>query len=129
LNIVRAMRETEIEDKIRNILKDENRTADSPTEKADIITLKLKVNSKNDLRNAAFILKGKSYRKVTMDSISTNLLKATDLQVDLVFLVYTGKLLDEPLTYFIKLCNQNKKMYCIIDSRDLTRLLKAYRLL
>ncbi len=129
LNTVREMRETEIEAKIRNILKDENRTADSPTEKADIITLKLRINNKDDLRNAAFILKGKSYRKVTINSVATNLLKATELLVDVVFLVYTGELLDEPLTYFIKLCNQNKKMYCVIDGRDLTRLLKAYRLL
>jgi len=129
LKLVRSLRESEIEQKLRSILKDLNITADSPAEEADILTLKLFVNNENDLRNAAFILKGRGYPKVSLNDVSTNLLKATDLPVDITFFVYTGDIQDEPLKYLIKLCDLNRKMYCVMDRMDLARLLIAYDVL
>jgi len=123
---VKRLSEIEMEEKIRSILKDQNITSHSPAEKADIFTTKLFVNNKNDLRNSAFILKGKGYSKINLESIATNLLKAVELPVDIVFLVYVGSILDEAQEKFIKQCTLHRKMYCIIDPVNLTRLLVAY---
>jgi len=124
--IVKGLKETEIEERIRWILSDLNPTPHSPGEKTDIFELKLLVNNDNDLRNTAFILKGRGYPKIYLDSIASNLLKAIDLPVEIIVLIHTGIILDEALEKFIKQCDSAKKMYCRIDSRDLARLLKAY---
>jgi len=126
IKIVQNMSENEIEKKIREILKDQNITPHGPAERADIFTTKLFINNKRDLRNSAFIIKGKSYPKVNLEAIASNLLKAILLPVDIIFLVHTGILLDEPQNIFIQQCNKYEKMYCIIGPIELTRLLIAY---
>ena len=123
---VKQLSEVEIEEKIRSILEDQNITPHGPVEKADIFTTKVLVNNERDLRNSAFILKGKGYPKVNLESIATNLLKAAELPVDIIFLVHTGVLLDEAQEQFIKQCNLHRKMYCIIGPIELTKLLIAY---
>jgi len=79
------------------------------------------------LRNSAFVIKGKGYPKVNLDSIASNILKDVELPVDIIFLIHTGILLDEAQEKFIRQCNLNKKMYCIIGPRELTKLLIAYK--
>lgn len=122
----RKLSETEIEEKIRGILRDQNITSHGPAERADIFTTKLFVNNENDLRNSAFIIKGKGYPKVYLGSVAVNILKAVELPVDIVFLVHTGSILDEAQEKFIKQCDLNRKMYCMIDPIELTGLLIAY---
>jgi hypothetical protein len=126
LEITKKMSENEIEKTIREILQDQNITSHSPAEKADIYQHKLFVNNEKDLRDVAIIIKGKSYAKITLSDIASNLLKAVDLPVQLIFIVHTGILLDEPREKFINQCDRAKKMHCIIDVVDLTRLLLAY---
>jgi hypothetical protein len=126
LQITRQMSENEIGKRIRQILHDQNITSHSPAEKADIYLHKLFVNNEDDLRDAAIIIKGKGYPKITLSDIASNLVKAVDLPVQLVFLVYTGILLDEPREKFTNQCDRAKKMHCIIDVVDLTKLFLAY---
>lgn len=126
LQITRQMSEDEIGKRIRQILHDQNITSHSPAERADIYLHKLLVNNENDLRDAAIIIKGKGYPKITLGDIASNLVKAVDLPVQVVFLVYTGILLDEPREKFTNQCERAKKMHCIIEVVDLTKLLLAY---
>jgi len=126
ISFVRKLHETEIEQSIREILHDQNITTHSPVEKVDVYTLKLYVNNESDLRDAGMILKGRGYPKVNLDSVASNILKAIDLPVHIIFLVHTGVLDDVAREKFINQCNRAKKMYCIVDAEDLARLLMAY---
>lgn len=126
ISFARELRETEIERKIREILHDQNITTHSPVEKVDVYTLKLYVNNENDLRDAGMILKGRGYLKVNLDSVASNILKAIDLPVHIIFLIHTGVLDDVAREKFINQCNRAKKMYCVVDAEDLARLLIAY---
>lgn len=126
VDLVKSLYEIEIEKKIREILQDQNITSHSPAEKIDVYTLKLHINNEKDLRDVGMILKGRGYPTINLDSIASNILKAVDLPVHIVFLVHTGILLDEAREKFVKQCRRARKMYCVIDSVDLTRLLCAY---
>ena len=126
LQSTKQMSENEIGKRLRQILHDQNITSHSPAEKADLYLHKLYVNNENDLRDAAIIIKGKGYPKITLKDIASNLVKAVDLPVQVVFLVYTGILLDEPREKFTNQCDRAKKMHCILDVVDLTKLLLAY---
>ena len=126
ISFARELHETEIEQKIREILHDQNITTHSPVDIVDVYTLKLYVNNENDLRDVGMILKGREYPKVNLDSVASNILKAIDLPVHIIFLIHTGILDDVAREKFVNQCNRAKKMYCVVDSEDLTRLLIAY---
>jgi len=126
IGICKNLSENEIGEKIRDILHDQNITAHSPAELTDIYIQKLFLNNEADLRDAAIILKGKGYPKITLTHVASNILKAVDLPVQVVMLVHTGILLDIPREKFTTQCERAKKMYSIIDATDLTRLLVAY---
>lgn len=126
ISLVSKMSENEIAKKIRIIFNDQNITPHGPAERADIFPHKLFINGENDLRDAAFILKGKGYPTVNLDAVSTNIIKATKLPVSIVFLIYVGNILDEAKETFIDQCNLRRKMYCFVDRIDLARLLVAY---
>lgn len=125
-SLVQELRETEIESRIREILRDQNITSHSPVERVDVYTLKLFVNNENDLRDVGMILKGRGYPKVNLQSIASNILNAIDLPIDIVFLVHIGILDDVAREKFINQCNRAKKMYCVIDAEDLAKLFLAY---
>jgi hypothetical protein len=124
--IVKNLLETEIEQMIRDIIRDQNITTHSPAEEVDVYTLKLCVNNENDLRDVGIILKGRGYPKVNLDAVASNILKAMDLPIHIVFLIHTGILDDIAREKFINQCNLAKKMYCIVDAEDLAKLFIAY---
>jgi len=126
VEITRRMLEDEIEEKIREILQDQNITSHGPAEKTDIYEHKLLVNNQNDLRDVGIIIKGRGYPKIPLRDVAANILKAVDLPVQIVFLIHTGILFDESREKFTNQCNRAKKMHCVVDPTDLTKLLIAY---
>lgn len=126
IQLVKRLSENDIEDKLTEIIGETNITPHGPAEKADIFTTKVYVNNSDDVRNSAFILKGKGYPTVKLHSVSTNILKAMKIPAEIVFLVYSGNILDEAKEYFIDSCILLRKMYCIIGPNDLARLFVAY---
>ena len=126
VDIIKKMSEDEIEERIRAILEDQNITTHSPVEKADIYEGKLLVNNDKDIRDAAMIIKGKGYPRIRLSDVATNMLKAMDLPVQIVFLIHTGVLLDEPREKFTNECNRARKMHCVVDALDLAKLLIAH---
>jgi hypothetical protein len=120
------MSENEIEKSIREILHDQNITSHGVVERVDIYEHKLFVNNESDLRDVGIIIKGRGYPKITLRDLATNIIKAVDLPAPLIFLVYTGSINDDAKNQFIKQCNRAKKLYCILDTIDITKLLVAY---
>ncbi|MCS7365358.1 MAG: hypothetical protein NDF54_07980 [archaeon GB-1867-035] len=124
---VSLMDENTIERLIREILSESEATPHGPTELADILSLNILINNEHDLRNAAFIIKGRSYKRVKLKDIAVNLIKAVNIaSINIIFLVYVGVIDDQALKHFIELCEKNRKMYCIINCQSLTKLFKAY---
>jgi len=127
VEITKKMLEDEIEEKMRGILQDQNITSHGPAEKTDVYEHKLFVNNESDLRDVGIIIKGRGYPKITLHNVASNILKAVDLPVQIVFLFHTGILLDEAREKFTNQCDRAKKMHCVVDPVDLTKLLVAYR--
>lgn len=126
VEITRRMSEDKIEEKIREILQDQNITSHGPAEKTDVYEHKLFVNNENDLRDVGIIVKGRGYPKISLRDVASNILKAVDLPVQIVFLIHTGILFDEAREKFTNQCDRAKKMRCVVDPIDLTKLLVAY---
>lgn len=124
-----SMTEDEIERRIREILKDANLTAHSPVELADILTLNLFVNNPEDLRLSGFIIKGRSFKKVHLNTIAGQLLQVSHSPIDIVFLVHVHPIDDRALRYFIQECESKQKNYCIINRNDLARIFMAYNMI
>jgi hypothetical protein len=62
------------------------------------------------------------------DTIAHQIFKANDIaSADIVFLVFTGRIDDEPLNKFMEHTEKNGRLHCIIDSRDLARLFVSYK--
>lgn len=126
---VKDLCEKDIEKFLGSILHDHNITHHGPGERADLFTVKLLLNNENDKRNAAFILKGKGLGNIHLKDISHQIYKACKLSVDIVVLVFTGNLDDDPRQCLIDNCRMKKKAWCIIDSFDLAKILLAHRMI
>jgi len=126
---VQILDENEIELKIRIILGESNKTSHAPTERLDVWPHKLYINNNDDIRDGGIIIKGKSYKKVFLKDVSTNIIKGMDEPISLIILIYIGFINDEVKHYFIKECNAHNKLYTFVDLIDLTKLFKAYNVL
>lgn len=93
---------------------------------ADIFTTKIKINNEEDLRNVAFIIKGKSFKSITSKDVAHQIIKACRLSVDLVVLAHVGTLADDAKIDLIEQCNLRRRMYAIININDLAKILLAY---
>ncbi len=115
----------ELERYIRDILNDSNVTPHGPTEIADILTTCVHV--KGEGRIAAFILKGKSYKKVTSRDVTHQFAKVRQIQgIGLMVLVAVGHIHDDAKRDFFQAAQDAGCDYLIIDTRNCWRLLVAY---
>lgn len=126
---VRNLKEDEIIEFIGIILQDPNRVSHGPTERADIFTVKLLLDNENDHRKAAFVLKGKSFQRVHLQDVAHQIYKACRLPVDIVILIFVGNIDDDSKDCLIDTCKSNRKIWCLIDSIDLAKILKAYNMI
>jgi hypothetical protein len=129
ITAVTSMIEDDISKRIREILKDANRTPHSPVEIVDVLTQNLYVNNTNDLRFSGFILKGSSFDCVHLNDIGGQILKACHSPAKIIFLVYVSRIDNQAECYFIKECESKQKNYCIVNRNDLARLFSAYDVL
>ncbi|MBU4116176.1 MAG: hypothetical protein KKG94_00345 [Nanoarchaeota archaeon] len=120
----KKLSEDEIIETISVLIGDPNKTTHSPAEKADLYTGKLKINNETDLRDVAFIIKGKSFPKITPKDVSHQIIKASNTEATILFLGITGNLFDESRDNFISIAKLANKGYCILDVVDLTKIRK-----
>lgn len=124
-NIRKLDEETQIEQFIRDIISDPNETPHGPTEIADILTHHLHINGQKRL--AAFVLKGKSFKKVTSREISHQFMKLRQLKdIDIIILAASGNIHDDAQRDFIQTATDMDCNYLILDSIELARLFIAY---
>lgn len=115
----------EMEQSIREILFDPNETAHGPTEIADILTTHINVRGKKLL--AAFVLKGKSYKKVSSKTVTHQFAKLRQLpRLGMIVFGAVGNIQDDAQRDFIQSAIDIQCDYLIIDAVDWARLLIAY---
>ncbi len=111
----------DLEELVLRNLTDPNRTPHGPAEIVDIMTLQLSYRKKTGI--AGFILKGRSFKRVTPADISHQIFRLRKI-TDLKFAVlgHTGNLLDEAREEFIHTAKDLGVDYTIIDAADFARL-------
>ncbi|MCK9440822.1 MAG: hypothetical protein M0Q13_05300 [Methanothrix sp.] len=127
-NIRSLDEKSELEPFIRNIIFDPNSTPHGPTEIADIITTHVHIRGEKQL--AAFILKGKSYNRVSSRIVAHQFAKARQIiGLNLMVFVAVGGIQDDAQRDFIQAAIDANSNYIIIDAHDLARLLISYEMI
>ena len=111
----------DLEELLLHSLDDPNRTPHGPAEIVDIMTLQL--SHKKKVGVAGFVLKGRSFPKITPADISHQVFRLRNVS-DLKFAILgqSGSLLDEARDEFIHTAKDLKVDYTIIDAVDFARL-------
>lgn len=124
INVRQLDEETDFERGIKEILFDPNETPHGPTEIADIIT---SLHIHGVKKNAAFVLKGKSYPKVSSKLVSHQFLKLRQIpDLGLAVFAAVGNIQDDAQRDFIQTSIDIGCDYLILDAQDISRLLIAY---
>lgn len=126
LDGVRNLNEKDsLEPAVREILYDPNETPHGPSEIADIYTSRVKIRGQP--RVAAFVLKGRSFRRVSAREVThqvTRLRRVPDL--GLMVLMAVGDIQDDARNDFLQIAQDAGCDYLIVDAGDIARLLIAY---
>lgn len=116
---------TELEIALREILGAPDVTPHGPTELEDIFQVGVTVNGKP--RVAAFIIKGKSFEKVTSKQIGNQILRLQDVpDLGMAVLCAVGHIHDDAKKHFIQTANSRNADYFVLDAMSTARLLIAY---
>ncbi|HUS76319.1 MAG TPA: hypothetical protein VMY43_09965 [Methanothrix sp.] len=119
---------SELEPFIRNIIHDPNSTPHGPTEIADIITTHVQIRGEKQL--AAFILKGKSFDRVSSKIVVHQFAKVRQIRgLNLMVFLAVGDIQDDAQRDFVQAAIDANSNYIIIDAHDLARLLIGYEMI
>ncbi|MCD6463081.1 MAG: hypothetical protein J7L52_05255 [Thermotogae bacterium] len=125
LSNVRNLEEKEIERFLREIIHDPNETPHGPTEIADILTTHVHV--RGEKRLAAFVLKGRSFQKVSSKDVGHQFLKLRQIpHLGLIVFGAVGNIQDDAHRDFVQMAKDASCDYLIIDAFDFARLFIAY---
>lgn len=115
----------ELEIALREILGAPDITPHGPTELEDIFQVSVTVNGKP--RVAAFIIKGKSFQKVTSKQIGNQILRLQDVpDLGMAVLCAVGHIHDDAKKYFIQTATSKGSDYLVMDAAATARLFIAY---
>lgn len=124
MNVLNLDEEMELEQYTRDILYDPNNTPHGPVEIADILTT---LCVRGEKKNSAFVLKGKSYKKVTSREVSHQFYKLRQLpDIGLIVFGAVGNIYDDAQRDFITTAMDIGCDYLIVDAHDWARLFIAY---
>jgi hypothetical protein len=124
-NIKKIDEEQEMEQHIRQIIFDPTQTPHGPTEIADILST-LHVNGEKKL--TAFVLKGKSFTKVTSRDVSHQFFKLRSIPgLELMILAAVGNIHDDAKRDFFQAAKDAKSASLIMNAHDLAKLFIAYK--
>jgi len=126
LSEVRSLDErTHLEPLLRQILYDPGQTPHGPTEIADVLTTHLHLGS--DRKLCAFVIKGRSYQRVSSRDVAHQLLRVRGIEgLDVLVLAAVGHVQDDARRDFFQVASDGAYDHLILDIQELARLLIAY---
>ncbi len=115
----------EMERFIREIVYDRNETPHGPTEIADILTTHVRLMGKKQV--AAFVLKGKSFKRISSRDVVHQFAKLRQIpNLDLMVFGALGNIQDDAKRDFFQIAMDADCNYLIMDVHDLAKLFIAY---
>lgn len=124
-NVRNLDEKSEMERFIREILFDPNETPHGPTEIADILTSHVHV--RGDRRLASFVLKGKSFQRVSSRVVTHQFVKLRQVpSLGLIVFGAVGNIQDDAQRDFVQIAFDAECDYLIIDAQDFARLFITY---
>jgi hypothetical protein len=115
----------EMERFIREIVYDRNETPHGPTEIADILTTHVRLRGKKQV--AAFVLKGKSFKRISSRDVVHQFAKLRQIpNLDLMVFGALGNIQDDAKRDFLQIAMDADCNYLIMDVHDLAKLFIAY---
>jgi len=124
-NVRKLDEENELERFVREIISDPNNTPHGPTEIADILTSHVHVRGEKQL--VAFVLKGKSFQKVSSKDVTHQFAKLRQIpNLNLMVFGAVGHIQDDAQRDFVQTAIDANYNYLIIDAHDWARLFIAY---
>ena len=125
VGIRRLNERQELEPALQEILSDPNETPHGPTEIADVLTSRVIV--RGERRLAAFVLKGKSFPRVSSRHVAHQFAKLRTVSgLGLSVFVAVGNIQDDAQRDFVQMAFDAGTDYLIVDAVDCARLLIAY---
>jgi hypothetical protein len=116
---------TEIEPWLREILRDPTQTPHNSAEIADILTSA--VSYHGGRRLAAFVNKGKAYRRVRAKDATHQIVRLRQIEgLACIVLLAVGDIQDDIKRDFLQVAADGKYDYLIVDCVDVARLFVAY---
>jgi hypothetical protein len=116
---------TELEIALREILGAPDETPHGPTELEDIFQTGVYVRGEPCV--AAFIIKGKSFEKITSKVIGNQILRLQDVpNLGMAVLCAVGHIHDDAKKHFMQMANSRNSDYLVMDAHCTARLLIAY---
>jgi len=124
-NIRKLDEKTEMERFVREIIHDPNETPHGPTEITDIMTSHVHV--RGNKRLTAFVLKGKSFQKVSSKKVTHQFAKLRQIpHLNLMVFGAVGNIQDDAQKDFLQIAIDAGCDYLIIDAQDWARLFITY---
>ena len=116
---------SQLEPWIQDIVRSHDQTPHGPTEIADIISTRVTFGGRPTF--TAFILKGKSYKKVRVKDVAHQITRLRRLEgLELAVFVAVGDIQDDVYDEFIHQAREVGCDYLVVTKFDLARLLIAY---
>jgi hypothetical protein len=124
-NVKKMDEEQEMEKHFRKIIFDPTKTPHGPTEIADILSF---LHVKGDKKLAAFVLKGKSFKKVTSRDVSHQFFKLRSIAgLKLMVFAAVGNIHDDAKRDFFQAAKDAESECIIMNAHDLAKLFIAYK--
>ena len=124
-NVAVLNERSQLEPWIQDIVRSHDQTPHGPTEIADIISTRVTVGGRPTF--TAFILKGKSYKKVRVKDVAHQITRLRRLEgLELAVFVAVGDIQDDVYDEFIHQARELDCDYLVVPKLDLARLLIAY---
>lgn len=124
-NVAILNEKTQLEPWIQDVIRSHDQTPHGPTEIADIISTRVTVGGTPT--HTAFILKGKSFKKVKVKDVAHQITRLRKLEgLELAVLMAVGDIQDDVYDEFIHQAQKLSCDYLVITKFDLARLLIAY---
>jgi predicted HTH domain antitoxin len=124
-NVKKLDEEHEMEKYLRQIIFDPTKTPHGPTEIADILSY---LHVKGEKKLAAFVLKGKSFKKVTSRDVSHQFFKLRSIPgLKLMVFAAVGDIHDDAKRDFFQAAKDAESECTVLNAHDLAKLFIAYK--
>jgi hypothetical protein len=119
------LEEDELQALLSQVVHEHDQTPHGPTEIGDTLTI---LHRAGEPMNASFVLKGRSFKKVTPGEVTHQIVKTRRLDdLDLIILGAVNDIHHEAVETLMELAKDREQHYLVLRAQDFARIFLAYR--